>query len=526
MEKLLDEKQPSKAVSRFGAYRLLRPLKRSPFLENHLAQTESPPHAVVVLKRLHPLVVHRTDWVALFLDEVKQAAGLWHPNIIRIYDLGEVDGVPYFVQPYLFGKKLETLLARSRSLPIPTGMALLLLRQLLDALHVAHGLRGHSARPVVHGGLHPERIFIGYDGVVRVGDFGLGWLEDPRSAIRSRYRTPESILERKGGEIPGAMPGEDLFAASAILCELLGEFPEPVKPGMDPWGFLPASIRSILLRGLAIDPAARFQTAAEMIVPIEAILQSEYPRLSLTNYIQAFFGKEIEAERRAFARFAPIEWEGACMGATPILERAEAPALLASQFPEPVPSIPEASSQPPSVSAVMETVVDAPATPALPDGGEPRSLPVAPPEEKASPWQPIWWGLFGLLMTGFVAVLFFSLYRSSSDQDDSVPVAPPPGVEAQGIDPPPSILEENAPSPEEIAPALSAEPPASSEPPPPVASVAEPIKAPSSFGEKLERDQAKRSAVAAAPHSASLSVAAPSGVTREAPPVAVHSCPK
>ncbi|WDT78077.1 MAG: protein kinase [Candidatus Manganitrophus sp.] len=310
MEKLLGEKQPRKAAALFGKYRLLRPLKRSPFLENYLAQEESPPHTTVVLKRLHPLVIHRTDWVSLFLDEAKQAATLWHPNILRIYDLGVIDGVPYFVQPYLFGKKLQTLLARSRSLPIPTGMALLLIRQLLEALQFSHGLRGRSGRPIAHGGLHPERIFIGYDGVVGIGDFGLGWLEDPRSAIRSRYRAPESISEKKGGEIPGGTPGEDLFAASAILCELLGEFPEPVKADMEPWGYLPASIRSILVRGLAIDPAARFQTAGEMIAPIESILQGEYPRLNLTNYIQAFFGKEIEAERRAFMRFAPTEGRG------------------------------------------------------------------------------------------------------------------------------------------------------------------------------------------------------------------------
>ncbi|WDT77463.1 MAG: protein kinase [Candidatus Manganitrophus sp.] len=199
MEKLLGEKQPRKAAALFGKYRLLRPLKRSPFLENYLAQEESPPHTTVVLKRLHPLVIHRTDWVSLFLDEAKQAATLWHPNILRIYDLGVIDGVPYFVQPYLFGKKLQTLLARSRSLPIPTGMALLLIRQLLEALQFSHGLRGRSGRPIAHGGLHPERIFIGYDGVVGIGDFGLGWLEDPRSAIRSRYRAPESISEKKGG---------------------------------------------------------------------------------------------------------------------------------------------------------------------------------------------------------------------------------------------------------------------------------------------------------------------------------------
>lgn len=409
MEKLRGQKQPRKATSLFGKYRLLRPLRRSPFLENYLAQVESPPHTIVVLKRLYPLVIHRTDWVALFLDEVKQAATLWHPNIIRIYDVGEIDGVPYFVQPYLFGKKLQTLLARSRSLPIPTGMALLLVRQLLEGLDFAHGQRGRSGRPMAHGGLHPERIFVGYDGVVGVCDFGLGWLEDPRSAIRSRYRAPESISLLQGGALTGGMPGEDLFAASAVLCELLGEFPEPVKPGMEPWGYLPASLRSILVRGLAVDPTARFQSAREMREPIESILQSEYPRLNLSNYIQAFFGKEIEAERRDFARFATPEGERFPYGEPVLFERLEASPT------EAVPCAPDPA--PIESAAVSETVSPVPASEAEP-------LSEVAPEDAAPSWQPIWWGLFGLLMTCFVGVLFFSLYRSSSDKAASVPTPP------------------------------------------------------------------------------------------------------
>ncbi len=541
MEKLLGEKQPRKANARFGRYRLLRPLKRSPFLENHLAQTESPPHTTVVLKRLHPLVIHRTDWVSLFLDEVKQAATLWHPNIVRIYDLGEIDGVPYFVQPYLFGKKLQTLLARSRSLPIPTGMALRLIRQLLEALHFAHCLPGRSGKPITHGGLHPERIFIGYDGVVGVGDFGLGWLEDPRSAIRSRYRAPESISERKGGALAGGTPGEDLFAASALLCELLGEFPEPVKPGMEPWGYLPASIRSILVRGLAIDPAARFQTAAEMILPIEAVLQGEYPRLNLAHYIQAFFGKEIEAERRTFARFAPIEGEERAFGEGPLFEPLALPAVLALDTSEKIapipPDVPQepVSIAPPAVSAGVEAVASLPTIAPLGAEGEVQNVPGVPLDKKAPPWQqPIWWGLFGLLMTGFVGVLFFSLYRSSIDKAVSVPATPPPIVEARRdpTDPPPSMKEENAASsPEEIAPPLPvAEPPVSSEPPPPaqapIASVAGPIKEPASSGEKQHREQTRETPILPAPDSGSFSMAIPPVASPESALVAAKRFPK
>lgn len=516
MEKLLGEKQPRKAAALFGKYRLLRPLKRSPFLESYLAQGETPPHTTVVLKRLHPLVIHRADWVSLFLDEAKQAATLWHPNILRIYDLGEIDGIPYFVQPYLFGKKLQTLLARSRSLPIPTGMALLLIRQLLEALHFSHGLQGRAGKPVVHGGLHPERIFIGYDGVVGVGDFGLGWLEDPRSAIRSRYRAPESIFERKGREVSGGTPGEDLFAASAILCELLGEFPEPIKPDMQPWGYLPTSVRSVLVRGLAIDPTARFQTAGEMIGSIESILQTKYPRLNLSNYIQAFFGKEIEAERRAFARFTPTEGGGAPFGEPLLFERLELPAALVPHPSPPAPAIsPELPQEPiaSAVSAVVETGVSLPTIPDLPAGETVESRPEAAPERKAPSWQPIWWGLFGLLMTGFVGVLFFSLYRASPDPSASAPATSPSAVAARRdpIDLPAPAVEESM---EAKARALSSEGE--------VAIAAQPVSPASPMPEQ-EQIEKKTVLSDSKNRPSSVSVATPSGASPKVPPVAAIS---
>jgi serine/threonine-protein kinase len=538
MENLLGEKQLRKAGSLFGKYRLLRPLKRSPFLENYLAQAESPPHTIVVLKRLHPLVIHRTDWVSLFLDEVKRAATLWHPNIIRIYDLGEIDGIPYFVQPYLFGKKLQTLLARSRTLPIPTGMALLLVRQLLETLRFAHTLQGPSGKPMAHGGLHPERIFIGYDGVVGVGDFGLGWLEDPRSAVRSRYRAPESISDRKGKERAEGTPGEDLFAASAILCELLGEFPEPAKPEKEPWGYLPASIRSILMRGLAFEPTARFQTAGEMIEPIESILQNEYPRLNLSNYIQAFFGKEIEAERRAFARFAPPQ-ETTAPGEPLLFERPAPPADATSHTLEPAstgPTDPEAAAS--ESPAVVETVSPvAPDTLDLPPAGGAQNSQVEPAEKKAASWQTIWWGLFGLLITGFMGVLLFSLYRSSSDKMASTS---PPVVETRR-DPavlPSSTMEEKAegkknavPSEGGIAPSVVvAEQPVAPEPPPPSpapapAPVVTVVEAPSPPIERPDRDQPKKPTVLPAPKTPPAPLAA-SPVGPSGPLVAGKMTPK
>jgi|GEM_PF-5581841 len=537
MEKLPGEKQPRTAPSLFGKYRLLRPLKRSPFLESYLVRSEAPPHTLAILKRLHPLVVHRTDWVALFLDEARQTATLWHPNIIRIYDLGQIDGIPFFIQPYLFGKKLQTLLSRSRSLPIPMGMALLLIRQILEALDFAHGTRKRSGNPMAHGGLHPERIFIGFDGVVGVGDFGLGWLEDPRSAIRSRYRPPESISGLKGGEKIEATPGEDLFAVTAIFCELLGEFPEPIKPGLEPWGYFPKSIRSILIRGLAVDPAARFQTAREMIAAVEPVLQADYPRMTLSNYIQALFGNEMETERQTFAQ---SERNGFPLIEALQIERIELPS--AGEIPPPpVPA--------PSTPVVLP-LEPAPIEPPAVEGTAPiqtaglqqphRGIIEAPEtavKKKASSWQPIWWSLFGLLTTCFIGVLFFSLYRSPSEQTvfSMLPAPPPPPsmeVKRDPIAPPPATVGAGKEEAKEIAQPSASE---GSIPPLPDTQQSTPTESPAHPAQisvpavteiakgpaapEIPKDRIQKQPTPSAPQNASISNTAPSG------PIASSSMP-
>ncbi|MBI3803814.1 MAG: serine/threonine protein kinase [Nitrospirae bacterium] len=457
MQKVIGENPRRQTLPLFGGYRLLRALKRGPFLESHLVQTESPPHNLFVLKRLHPLVIHRADWVARFLREARRAAVLWHPNIVRVVDLGEINGIPYFIQPCLFGKKLQTLLSRSRTLPIPTGMALLIVQQIVEALDAAHRIAG---APIVHGGLHPERIFISYDGVIHVSDFGLGWLEDPRSAVRSRYRAPEAVVEKR--EEAHEHPAEDLYAVSAILCELLGEVPEPIKPGLSPWGYLSEPVRSILMRGLAAEPAARFQTAGEMRGALEAILQRNYLRLNLSNYIQAFFGKEIEAEGKSFDRVSSNEV--VLSRPSPIQSVDAPPLMLIPPASPPRPASVEVISLP-SISTLSPLSVEMPSA-----GTDSERTSVLPAERPRRSWQPIWWVLFGLLLAGFLGVLFFSLYYRPSlfervSLSSSSPVPPPPA-------PPPIVAGKTEPIVPQIEEGSSKSSPAKEIPsaplPPPV----------------------------------------------------------
>jgi serine/threonine-protein kinase len=178
------------------------------------------PLAIKVLKgeyRQHP------QYSARFLREAKAAGNLSHPNIVTIYDVGQLDGYPYIVMELLEGEPLDQVIQRHGKLPPETVTAIGL--QLADALAYAHGMG------VVHRDIKPSNIILGKDGrSIKIVDFGIarvgqegGELHEAESLRTQagqvlgtpRYMSPEQAL---GREIDGR---SDLFSVGVILYELL-----------------------------------------------------------------------------------------------------------------------------------------------------------------------------------------------------------------------------------------------------------------------------------------------------------------
>jgi serine/threonine-protein kinase len=117
----------------------------------------------VAVKVLERDVVARGG-VERFLHEIRIAARLTHPHVLAVYDSGEVNGLLYYVMPYVDGETLRARLTRDR--PLPLVDAVRLLRELADALAYAH------AHGVVHRDLKPENVLLS-GGHAIVADFGI-----------------------------------------------------------------------------------------------------------------------------------------------------------------------------------------------------------------------------------------------------------------------------------------------------------------------------------------------------------------
>jgi hypothetical protein len=156
-----------------------------------------------------------------FLNEAKLAAGLTHPNIVVIHELGVEGDVPYIAMEYLPGHDLRRIL--------DAGQRLELRQTLSIAIQVARALRHAHAHRVVHRDVKPENIRILPDGVVKLMDFGIakatseaaGSLTTTGNVVGSAsYLSPEQAR----GERP--TPASDVFSFGIVLYELLtGERP-------------------------------------------------------------------------------------------------------------------------------------------------------------------------------------------------------------------------------------------------------------------------------------------------------------
>jgi serine/threonine-protein kinase len=164
--------------ARLGRYTVLRKIATGGMAEVFLGKQEGPDgfEKPVALKRILPHLASEKDLLAMFQEEARIAARLSHPNVVQIFDLGIEEGVPYLALEYVFGESLaqltEKLSAAGKRLPLEA--ALHVGTNLCLALHHAHTFSGGARpTPIVHRDVSPQNVLIGFEGSVKLADFGV-----------------------------------------------------------------------------------------------------------------------------------------------------------------------------------------------------------------------------------------------------------------------------------------------------------------------------------------------------------------
>lgn len=301
----------------FGPYQLVEKVATGGMAEVFRAKRSGVEgfEKVVALKRILPHLSDNKEFVDLFIDEAKMVAGLTHPNIVQIFDLGKIDDTYFIAMEYVHGHDLRTILrrAKDKGIRIPLDLCVFVIGRVAAALEYAHRKKDEAGRPlrIVHRDVSPQNILIAFEGEVKLTDFGIAKATSKatstdRGALRGKllYMSPEQATGK-------AMDKRaDVFSLGVCFYEMITDRkpfmgtseksilemvrecrispPSMVNPR------IPERIEKVVMKALDRDPEQRYQDAGEMLRDLERALQDRQPptALELSRFMEVLFERD------------------------------------------------------------------------------------------------------------------------------------------------------------------------------------------------------------------------------------------
>jgi eukaryotic-like serine/threonine-protein kinase len=221
-----------------------------------------------------------------FQREAEAVAGLRHPNVVQIHDVGDSDGRPYYTMEFVDGGSLAERLSGT---PMPAYQAAHLVATLASAVEAAH------KAGIIHRDLKPSNVLLTADGTPKIGDFGLARRQEGGATLTlsgARVGTPSYMAPEQARGLTHALgPALDIYALGAILYELLTGRPpfraetaaeterqvieqEPVSPSRLN-AKVPTDLETICLKCLEKEPGGRYATAGALADDLSRFLKHE-----------------------------------------------------------------------------------------------------------------------------------------------------------------------------------------------------------------------------------------------------------
>jgi HAMP domain-containing protein/tRNA A-37 threonylcarbamoyl transferase component Bud32 len=237
---------------------------------------------LVALKMLKKEQLGDRSQIDRLKSEIKLARKITHPNVLRTYDFGEIDGIPYISMEYVRGVTLRYMLDQTKRLPYSAGLRLA--KQLCAGLGAAHGVG------VLHRDIKPENLILEPTGNAKLMDFGIarpinrmepGQTQAGMIVGTPLYLSPE-LLQGQDAD-----PRADIYSCGVVLYEIFsGALPfdgenameimlkhlrEPPPPPRTHWPEIPPKLEEIILRCLAKEPGERYRSVQDLLHDLETL---------------------------------------------------------------------------------------------------------------------------------------------------------------------------------------------------------------------------------------------------------------
>ena len=249
---------------------------------------------IVAVKRILPHLSTNKGFVEMFIDEAKMVAGLSHPNIVQIFELGKIDDSYFIAMEFVDGMDLRTILTRVREKGIipDVDLAALVASKLGSALEYAHRQCDAEGKPlrIVHRDVSPQNILISNEGEVKLVDFGIA-----KAAIKASHTDSGSLRGKLLYMSPEQAWGRaidnrsDIFSLGVVLFEMLtgrtlftGDSEMSILERVREARIIPPStlnpavpieLEAVVTRALRKDPEERYPDASEMLVHLDSYLR-------------------------------------------------------------------------------------------------------------------------------------------------------------------------------------------------------------------------------------------------------------
>jgi serine/threonine protein kinase len=313
---------PENRGTGYGPYHLLEKIATGGMAEVFKAKRSGVAgfEKILAVKRILPHLSYNKEFVEMFIAEAKLVAGLQHPNIVQIFDLGKIGGTYYIAMEYVEGTDLRSILRRlkERELHMPMDLAVHVVSKVAAALEHAHERKDAQGQPlkIVHRDVSPQNILISYDGEVKLTDFGIAKAATKaptteKGALRGKlmYMSPEQAW---GKPIDHR---SDVFALGIVLYELVTD-QRPflgstdmsvldrvrkgtVAPPSSLHPEIPAGLEKTVMKALEKEPGDRQKGAGALHQELETILQKSDPPVGakeLARFVRILFERAERTE--------------------------------------------------------------------------------------------------------------------------------------------------------------------------------------------------------------------------------------
>jgi serine/threonine-protein kinase len=289
----------------------------------YLAREPGPNGRKVALKQILPHLVEDPAFLSMFLDEARIAARLHHPNVVEIYDLGKEGDALFIAMEFIHGEDLRRIEKRAAELsrPLPIPLACRIVRDAASGLDYAHRRTDAQGKSlgIVHRDVSPQNILVGFDGGVKVVDFGVAKAADKATVTASGvikgkhpYMSPEQALGQEdldcrtdvfalGVVLYEAVTGIRLFRRATDLQTLQAVAectvvpPSKVTPGIS------LKLDELLMTTLTRERERRYPSCAELGVALDAFLatQPDSSSAAVGSYVSELFTDRRQRDSRS-----------------------------------------------------------------------------------------------------------------------------------------------------------------------------------------------------------------------------------